>query len=275
MHRCPGRPLGETGLDSVKRAWTLGSALFVLLANFSLVSPPDLSADEPAPTWGQAARLDSCIPASVSCIPRNRHFSVPLLNGEVLVGGGVLPGTGFTATAQIYDPGTNTWRPTGSLVAAGSLENFYDTPAATLIPDGRVFVQAKDCQGSNCTYRPQTFNPATGQWTATSAPEYDPVRRSTTTLLEDGRVLVAGGTAPSATLPVTNAPVGLGGELGSAQIYDPRMDDWTLTGDMEDERAAHSAVLLDGPNCGERCGKVLAARRGNVELRQQSHQSDV
>jgi hypothetical protein len=52
------------------------------------------------------------------------------------------------------------------------------------------------------------------------------------TLLRDGRVLVAGGGNPSATL--------------SAELYDPASDKWTATGSMTDYHGPAAALLRDG-----------------------------
>ena len=66
----------------------------------------------------------------------------------------------------------------------------------------------------------------------------------TATLLQDGRVLVAGGVA-------------LGEMLASAEVYDPAAGTWTATGSMSEPRAEHTAVLLDD-------GRVLVAGGGTA-----------
>ena len=67
---------------------------------------------------------------------RTEHIAVRLLNGTVLVAGGVTQNglSGAISSAEIYDPGTNTWTLTGSL-------NFPSAGgAAVLLPGGQVFM---------------------------------------------------------------------------------------------------------------------------------------
>src|SRR5258706_6922602 len=54
----------------------------------------------------------------------------------------------------------------------------------------------------------------------------------TATLLSDRRVLVAGGRGAANQ------------DLNSAEIYDPATDRWMTTGNLNEARASHSAVLL-------------------------------
>ena len=61
----------------------------------------------------------------------------------------------------------------------------------------------------------------------------------TATLLPNGKVLVAGGSAPT-------------GPLACAELYDPASGTWTATGSLGTARYSHTATLL--PN-----GKVLVA----------------
>ncbi len=67
--------------------------------------------------------------------------------------------------------------------------------------------------------------------------------RGTATLLQNGKVLVAGG-------------LGTSGVLASAEIYDPAIGVWSRTGDMNTARNRHTATLLPD-------GKVLVAGGDN------------
>lgn len=82
-----------------------------------------------------------------------------------------------------------------------------------------------------------------GAWELTaplSVPRYD----HTTTLLENGRVLAAGG-----RLVLPDQPVEL---LATAEVFDSRTEQWGPTDEMNDARWAHSATLLAD-------GRVLVA----------------
>ena len=89
------------------------------------------------------------------------------------------------ASAELYEPATNRWTPTGSM----SVDRHSFT--ATLVRDGRVLVvggfSLGGVQGSAGLY-----DPATGRWTGTAGLR-TPRRNHTATLLGDGTVLVAGG----------------------------------------------------------------------------------
>jgi hypothetical protein len=105
-----------------------------------------------------------------------------LNNGFVLMTGGRATGLSDLADAELYNPKTGAFAPTGTMGTARS------GSTATLLKDGRVLVAGGSLSGSAEIYDPRkgSFTPA-GFMTTSRVGQ-------TATLLKDGRVLIAGGT---------------------------------------------------------------------------------
>ena len=169
--------------------------------------------------------------------PRIQFTMTRLPDGRVLAAGGCHTAdcSRVLASAELYDPHTDTWTATGSLHGPRALQ------AATLLPDGRVLVVGGIDSGCNAACSPflarsEIYDPRTGTWTLTGA-LHQARARPTATLLPDGRVLVTGGT----TNVVRNDS---GDPLASAEIYNPRAGTWSVTRPMHQPRSAHAATLL-------------------------------
>jgi hypothetical protein len=153
-----------------------------------------------------------------------------LTTDEVLVAGGY-EGSYYRATAELYNPATGTWTPTGSMATGRGSHR------ATLLPDGRVLVEGGfDAPGSIASA--ELYDPATAAWTSTGslAEKRD---GHTATLLPSGKVLVAAGKSNDRGLT-------------SAELYDPTSGTWTTTGRLAEKRFYHTETLLAD-------GKVLVA----------------
>jgi hypothetical protein len=125
-----------------------------------------------------------------------------LKNGKVLIAGGDTgsggSGVDTYATAELYDPATGTFSPTGSMHAARS------AATATLLANGKVLIAGgsgcpnpKDCvAGPSNNSEPlasaELYDPHTGQFTITGSMTL-PNENAAATLLADGRVLIASG----------------------------------------------------------------------------------
>ena len=130
--------------------------------------------------------------------------------------------TGSAGSAQ---PGTFT--PTGSMNTA----RYNHT--ATLLQNGEVLVTGG--LGVNREYSvlasAELYDPKKGKWSVTGSMSV--VRTAfTATLLQNGEVLVAGGTDYAINCYAT------------AELYNPSTGQWTLTGSMTQQRCLHSATLL-------------------------------
>ena len=150
-----------------------------------------------------------------------------LKNGQVLVVGGASP-EGYVNTAQLYDPSTGMFTPTGNMTTSRG----YAT--ATLLKNGMVLVtggQADCCMSVNTA---ELYDPNTGTFASTNGPMSAARSFHTATLLPNGSVLIAGG-IESPTSP---------GNVASAELYNSLTGTFSLTGSMSVGRAWHTAILL-------------------------------
>jgi hypothetical protein len=216
---------------------------------------------------------------------RSGHSATLLTDGSVLVAGGaycvyILDGGGCDvgislASAEIYHPDTGTWS------AAGSMAIGRFGQSATRLSNGTVLVAGgfyEPFPGSTDTPAyladAELYDPATGSWSTTGSLN-QPRSDALATLLGDGTVLVAGGSAGnSAELyhpdtgtwsatgsmaqgheygTITRLPNGkvlvVGGipaanTIAASELYDPASATWAVTGAMVTPRSYHSATLL-------------------------------
>ncbi len=159
---------------------------------------------------------------------RTHHTATLLANGKVLIAGGLVldPGCEITIdndclistdNAELYDPVTEDFTPTGELTVA---RNHH---SATLMNDGRVLIVG----GGGGAGTAELYDPATGIF-APTGPLVFARTFHTATLLSSGKVLIAGGfIGPSA-----------------AELYNPATGTFTATGSLAQPRLLHTATLL-------------------------------
>ena len=168
-------------------------------------------------------------------IARADHTATLLPNGKVLVAGGFNYNASnyAMASAELYDPASGTWTPTGSLATA----RYNHT--ATLLPNGKVLVAGgEDTNAYDVLASAELYDPATGTWSPTGS--MGTARNGpTATLLPNGKVLVTGGQD-------TN-----GFTWPSAELYDPATGTWSPPLNGAGEILAGQTVTLLGS------GKVL------------------
>jgi hypothetical protein len=140
----------------------------------------------------------------------------------------------------------NVWSPTGNLAVARSEHT------ATLLQNGKVLVAGGRYStgvigpdGKGVTEVAELYDPVAGMWSPTGSLT-NARADSTATLLQNGKVLVAGGLIRTFTAPGGTGPT------DSVELYDPATGTWSSTGNLAAARAYHTATLL--PN-----GMVLVA----------------
>ena len=148
-------------------------------------------------------------------------------DGKVLITGGQsINGTIFD-TAELYDPSTQTFAPTGSMATS------REEHAATPLNDGTVLITGgQDANFTNLSTA-EVYDPVAGTFTAVSTMT-DTRSYHTATLLNNGTVLVAGGCCNASGLL-----------LASAEIYTPTTGMFTSTGSMANPHYFQAATLLN------------------------------
>jgi hypothetical protein len=174
-----------------------------------------------------------------------------LSDGRVLIAGGLDLTLAALATAELYDPMTGTFSPTGSMGASRAWTT------ATLLSDGRVLIAGGATAGDISTRKilasAELYDPKTGTFSPTGS--MTTARGGqTATLLSDGRVLIAGGSNLRLIAGGSDSPGDslAGGNLASAELYDPKTGTFSPTGSMTTARSGHTATLLSD-------GRVLMA----------------
>lgn len=215
-------------------ALLLADGRVLVVAGYSLGTSDSLglaSAELYDPTTGTWAPTGSLGTA------RMTQSGVRLADGRVLIAGGKPQGVTFTnlASAELYDPATGVWSPTGAM-AIGRREAFSLTRLAT----GQVLVAGGITDWTAIgTAQAELYDPTTGTWTATT-PLPAPRQNHSATLLGDGRVLLVGGNEHPQHF-------GDGTEMATAYLYDPTAPTWILGGVLKEPRVfQHEARLLDG-----------------------------
>ncbi|MGZ4896370.1 MAG: kelch repeat-containing protein, partial [Candidatus Angelobacter sp.] len=216
--------------------------------------------------------------ASPMSVARSGHAAVLLATGDVLVTGGRTSGGGITNSAEVFDPTNNTW------TAAPGMHEARAGHATAQLPDYSIIIV-----GGVSSSGPVSAVERYSFWDGTfvhAGVLNHPRADAAVAVLDDGRVLVAGGTtmdaqdqsSPSALVEIfdpansvsadgpslSSARAGAsattlldgrvaviggsnGADLASAEIYDPAAGAWsTVAGGAP--RSHHLAVLLPNNN---------------------------
>ena len=190
--------------------------------------------------------------AGMLTTPRSLHTATLLKNGKVLIVGGSQVDSfslGSLASAELYDPQTNSW----ALAASMHTPRSYHT--ATLLADGRVLVvggiEASNDVTGKVLASAELYDPATNTWT-TAAPMRVARARHAAILLADHRVLVIGGNDVAYSA--------FSNYFATAELYDPTRQSWSPAGSMNYARTFPTGTVLPD-------GRVLVVGDAGVNER--------
>ncbi len=237
----PAVPNGTAAAPAI--ATTLADGRVLITGSYSAPNGRPSGAaeiyDPAADRWTTAAAFDP---------NRGRATPILLLDGRVLFSGGVNLGGASPgsmrglATAQTYDPATDTW------AAVAPMRSPRRDHTATLLPDGTVLVVSGDAGSPFYSPSPvvgvERYDPQADRWTPVAPLDHARFGHGVA-LLRDGRVLVFGGYGDA-----------------TAAIYDPAADRWApaagLPAGARGDYAQRAIALPDG--------RVLALALGGHEL---------
>jgi hypothetical protein len=171
-------------------------------------------------------------------IARQRHTATALPDGRVLIVGGINSTNGHTylSSAEIFDPATLTFSPTGDLLTKRDLHT------ATALADGQVMVvggyaefSPRDTLYDRYLHTSEVYDPIAGQWQAAGPLPLGRNRHAAVRLLS-GDVMVIGGHGP--------LPTGGEGELASAEMFGAAPETFSAAQSMSGARRRITANLL-------------------------------
>lgn len=156
------------------------------------------------------------------------HIAVLLDSGKVLIAGGS-DGKNGLSNAELYDPQTKTFSEIGKMQTARI------GAAATKLAGGQILLTGGALDRGEITASAEIFDPATNKFTSTDSMHVVRYKHDSI-LLADRRVLIFGGSDKR----------DWNGQYRSAEIFDPKTNKFTPTGDMNIARfkVEGSSVLL-------------------------------
>lgn len=125
---------------------------------------------------------------------RTAYATAILPDGRILLAGG-RTGNNPTSLAEIYDPATNQFKLTGTMLQARYTGMPYQSSLSSIVlKDGRVivaggWVRAPGDPETPVANSPDIWDPVTGQWSVISAIQFQPSDRVYFNAMQDGRVL--------------------------------------------------------------------------------------
>lgn len=173
----------------------------------------------------------TAVPTAAMSVARAMHRAVALLTGRVLVSGGFTAWSTPLASAERWNPVTETWS------AAGAMRVARMDHGQVLLPSGKVLVAGGRTSATTSTASCELYDPAGNAWATVGSMS---CRRygHQLVLLPSGMVLAVGGTGQDASSPAADVP------LAQAELYDPATNAWRALSAAPTSRARPAAALL-------------------------------
>jgi hypothetical protein len=242
---CEGAPVGTVG------SWRLGAPMIEARGGHSATLLQDgrvlvaggaggYTADLRAELLSSAELYDPVTgiwtPAAPMNTARGWHSATRLLDGRVLVAGGIgtsYPGSRFAdiASAELYDPATDHWEPTGSMTWPRDGD-------ALLLPDGQVLVVGACLDDGTVLAVSERYDPASGAWADAGALPAAQYATPMVLLGPAGPVLMAGGIVSRCTTWER------AGVTSRALLYDLAARTWRETAPLPSSVADNTLTLL-------------------------------
>ncbi len=155
-----------------------------------------------------------------------------LPSGKVFVAGGL-----DKKETDVYDPSTRSYSFSGVM----STERYWHT--SILLPNGKVLIIGGNGCGCGNSNGPETlssaeiYDPSTHSFTSTGSMNV-PRAGAAAILLPDGKVLIVGGTLNQSRYSGSSDPA------STAEIYDPTLGTWSMTGNLASGRYGFGPLRL-------------------------------
>ncbi len=192
---------------------------------------------------------------------RTDHTATVLPGGKILVAGGEGATGRALSSAELYNPVSGTFSAVASTMSTARADHTATLISGCSCPaDGQVLIAGGTTAASTLgsTLRSaELFDPVTGTFTPTGAMKATRAGHSATLITNGplaGNVLIAGGLSDES-----------GGDVATAELYDPVSGQFTTTGAMSTPRENHTATWLS-PNVvtASLAGSVLIAGGGEL-----------
>lgn len=191
--------------------------------------------------------------------------AIPGAHGKILIAGGDNKGffQNSIASAEIFDPASESFSPTGAMNTAREFAGavVLDPAVVSGSEAGDILAAGGIAATGNLTGTSldsaELYDPVSGTWSTVGAPMAAARALHSMTLFtsgpDGGQVLIAGGVAFDAhgKLSTTKRT-----SHGDAELFDPASGTFSKTGSMNGARGGHGAALLGS---GPRAGDVLVA----------------